>query len=261
MRILYRTFLSFALSFLFCISLAAVMPNSVMCSRAYAIDADTAGAAAPAAGSDKGDKKKPKEGDKKEPEVSEEDKKAQNGDLSGVSGGAKKKVKSGINKLKKAVETIAKAAGALMLAYAIIKYQMSLIDDNPMSKLDASTRIGASIALITLPSIASDMSDTISNGKATTGQFFTTAQGTIGDVAMIIGGVLVITGVWMLLTAAAQENTAAYYTALKIIGLGATLISAKIILSNLNLVKYINGSKKAKKAKAAMYIIGLRRRF
>lgn len=261
MRILYRTFLSFALAFLFCISLAAVMPNSVMCSRAYAIDADTAGAAAPAAGSDKGDKKKPKESDKKEPEVSEEDKKAQDGDLSGVSKGAKKKVKSGINKLKKAVETIAKAAGALMLAYAIVKYQMSLIDDNPMSKLDASTRIGASIALITLPSIASDMSDTISNGKATTGQFFTTAQGTIGDVAMIIGGVLVITGVWMLLTAAAQENAAAYYTALKIIGLGATLISAKIILSNLNLVKYINGSKKAKKAKAAMYIIGLRRRF
>lgn len=263
MRILYRTFLSFTLAFLFCISLAAVMPNGVMCSRAYAIDADTAGAAAPvASGSNKEDKKKSKDTNgKKKPEVSEADKNAQDGDLSGVSKGAKKKVKSGINKLKKAVETIAKAAGALMLAYAIVKYQMSLIDDNPMSKLDASTRIGASIALIILPSIASDMSDTISNGEATTGQFFTTAQGTIGDVAMIIGGVLVITGVWMLLTAAAQENTAAYYTALKIIGVGATLISAKIILSNLNLVKYINGSKKAKKAKAAMYIIGFRRRF
>lgn len=232
------------LALFFCMSAVAVMPSHAAY-MTYAIDTDTGNSSSSA---------QTKAGGKKSA-----DEKAKDGDLSGVSGGAKKKVKSGINKVKKAIETIAKAAGAILLAYAIIKYQMSLIDDNPMSKLDASTRIGAAIALISLPSIANDMSDKIAGGKTTTGEFFTTAQSTIGTVAMIVGAVLVITGVWLLIVSLSQENSASYHTAIKIIGIGALLMGSKIILTNLNLKKYIDGGKKAKKA--AMYIITARRRF
>ena len=239
------------LALLFCVSAVAVMPGHAAY-MTYAVDTDTGNSSSSAQN----------EADKKKKEKEEADKKAKDGDLSGVSGGAEKKVKSGINKVKKAIETIAKAAGAILLAYAIIKYQMSLIDDNPMSKLDAATKIGAAIALISLPSIANDMSDKIAGGKTTTGEFFTTAQSTIGTIAMIVGAVLVITGVWLLIVSLSQENSASYYTALKIIGLGAMLMGAKVVLTNLNLEKYIDGSKKAKKAaKATMYIITARRRF
>ena len=239
------------LALLFCVSAVAVMPSHAAY-MTYAIDTNTAGSSSQA---------QTKAGGKNGGEKSA-DEKAKDGDLSGVSGGAKKKVKSGINKVKKAIETIAKAAGAILLAYAIIKYQMSLIDDNPMSKLDAATKIGAAIALISLPSIANDLSDKIAGGKTTTGEFFTTAQNTIGTVAMIVGAVLVVTGIWMLIVSVSQENSASYYTALKIIGLGALLMGAKVVLTNLNLEKYIDGSKKVKKAaKATMYIITARRRF
>lgn len=239
------------LALLFCVSAVAVMPSHAAYIT-YAIDTDT-GNSSSSAQTKAGGKKNGKKSGKKSA-----DEKAKNGDLSGVSGGAEKKVKSGINKVKKAIETIAKAAGAILLAYAIIKYQMSLIDDNPMSKLDAATKIGAAIALISLPSIANDLSDKIAGGKTTTGEFFTTAQDTIGTVAMIVGAVLVITGVWLLIVSLSQENSASYHTAIKIIGIGALLMGSKIILTNLNLKKYIDG-KKAKKA--AMYIITARRRF
>lgn len=238
------------LALLFCVSAVAVMPSHAAY-MTYAIDTDTGNSSSSA--QNEADKKK------KEKEKAEED--AKNGVLSGVSGDAEKNVKSGINKVKKAIETIAKAAGAILLAYAIIKYQMSLIDDNPMSKLDAATKIGAAIALISLPSIANDMSDKIAGGKTTTGEFFTTAQSTIGTIAMIIGAVLVVTGIWMLIVSISQENSASYYTALKIIGLGALLMGSKIVLTNLNLRKYIDGEKAKKTAKATMYIITARRRF
>lgn len=239
------------LALLFCVSAVAVMPSHAAY-MTYAIDTDTGNSSSSAQN----------EAEKKKKEKEDADKKAKDGDLSGVNGDAEKNVKSGINKVKTAIETIAKAAGAILLAYAIIKYQMSLIDENPMSKLDAATKIGAAIALISLPSIANDLSDKIADGKATTGEFFTTAQSTIGTIAMIIGAVLVVTGIWLLIVSVSQENSASYYTALKIIGLGALLMGAKVVLTNLNLEKYIDGSKKAKKAaKATMYIITARRRF
>lgn len=239
------------LALLFCVSAVAIMPRHAAY-MTYAIDTDTGNSSSSA--QNEAEKKK------KEKEEAEED--AKNGVLTGVSGDAEKNVKSGINKVKTAIETIAKAAGAILLAYAIIKYQMSLIDDNPMSKLDAATKIGAAIALISLPSIANDLSDKIAGGKTTTGEFFTTAQDTIGTVAMIVGAVLVITGVWLLIVSLSQENSASYHTAIKIIGLGALLMGAKVVLTNLNLEKYIDGSKKVKKAaKATMYIITARRRF
>ena len=91
--------------------------------------------------------------------------------------------------------------------------------------------------------------------------WITRALGMAAVVAMIVGAVLVITGVWLLIVSLSQENSASYYTALKIIGLGAMLMGAKIVLKNLHLRKYIDGKKAKKTAKATMYIITARRRF
>lgn len=213
MRTLYKFLISFAVAAAVCMSLSSFLPTHLT----YAAHGNSSS------------------------NLNNAEKAAmENGDLSGLKNGADGKVSSGIKKLKSTVETIAKAAGALLLAYYLIKYEMALADDNPMSKLDATTKMGAAIALISLPSIASSMSSAVSDKNSTVKTFYNTAESSLSNIALIIGGVIVVTGVFMLIMAMSQENPAAYLTAIKLIAIGALLMGSSAILTNLNLSQYLD---------------------
>ena len=246
MRIIHKFLISFVFAAAVCMSLPSLMPTHLI-RTAYAISMDGGGGQEEQSQSEisKGlndvtTNKKNKSSDNSNKELSDAEKKAMKGDLSGLSNGASGKVQSGINKLKTTVETIAKAAGALLLAYYLIKYEMSLADDNPMSKLDATTKMGAAIALISLPSIASSMSDKISSSNTTTAAFYKTTESSLSSIALIIGGVIIVTGVFMLILSLSQENPAGYTSAVRLIAIGALLMGSSAILKALNLSQYLS---------------------
>lgn len=247
MRIIHKFLISFVFAVAVCMSLPSLMPTHLI-RTAYAISMDGGGGQGEQSQSEisKGlndvtTNKKNKSSDNSNKELSDAEKEAMiNGNLSGLSNGASGKVQSGINKLKTTVETIAKAAGALLLAYYLIKYEMSLADDNPMSKLDATTKMGAAIALISLPSIASSMSDKISSSNTTTAAFYKTTESSLSSIALIIGGVIIVTGVFMLILSLSQENPAGYTSAVRLIAIGALLMGSSAILKALNLSQYLS---------------------
>lgn len=165
-------------------------------------------------------------------------------DLKSKSKNAKKNAVKNVNKLRDALAKIAAIIGGIMLGYSIIKYEMSFIDDNPMSKLDAATRMGAAIALIALPTLAVNIANNIT-ANAKTKTVFVSVQNSIGSVAAVIGGVILGSGIFILLLSQANDNPNEQASAVKMIAVGAVMLATVGILKGIGITGYLfpKGSK------------------
>lgn len=141
-----------------------------------------------------------------------------------TAGGGMNAAKSQVTILNSTVQGFAGAVGAVLIAVAILKYIMSIADESPQSKMNATLMLGGGIFFISMSGVLSVLN---LNGNS-----IPTANGVAKHVIDILaslityaGGGLLALGVFMYVMAIAQENPDQQNKASTILGISTCMLA------------------------------------
>lgn len=132
--------------------------------------------------------------------------------------------KNQVTALNNTVQGFAGAVGAVLIAVAIMKYIMSIADESPQSKMNATLMLGGGIFFISMSGVLSVLS---LNGN-TIPSADTVAKHIVDILASLItyaGGGLLALGVFMYVMAISQENPDQQHKASTILGISTCMLA------------------------------------
>ena len=141
-----------------------------------------------------------------------------------TSGGGMGAAKSQVTTLNSTVQGFAGAVGAVLIAVAILKYIMSMADESPQSKMNATLMLGGGIFFISMSGVLSVL-DLNANSTPSAD---TVAKHIVDILASLItyaGGGLLALGVFMYVMAISQENPDQQHKASTILGISTCMLA------------------------------------
>lgn len=141
-----------------------------------------------------------------------------------TAGGGMGAAKSQVSALNSTVQGFAGAVGAVLIAVAIMKYIMSIADESPQSKMNATLMLGGGIFFISMSGVLSVLN---LNGN-TIPSADTVAKHIVDILASLItyaGGGLLALGVFMYVMAISQENSDQQHKASTILGISTCMLA------------------------------------
>ena len=130
-------------------------------------------------------------------------------------GGGMAAAKSQVNVLNSTVQGFAGAVGAVLIAVAIMKYIMSIADESPQSKMNATLMLGGVLSVLNLNG----------NSMPTANDVAKHVVDILASLITYAGGGLLALGVFMYVMAIAQENPDQQHKASTILGISTCMLA------------------------------------
>lgn len=139
-------------------------------------------------------------------------------------GGGMAAAKSQVNTLNSTVQGFAGAVGAVLIAVAIMKYIMSIADESPQSKMNATLMLGGGIFFISMSGVLSVL-NLNGNSMPTANDVAKHVVDILASLITYAGGGLLALGVFMYVMAIAQENPDQQHKASTILGISTCMLA------------------------------------
>lgn len=134
------------------------------------------------------------------------------------------------------LETILKYAGGAMLCFGAFMFIMSYLHENPDQHSKATTTIMVATGFLATDQIVSAIKKHLSGGDiwktddTTINNLLSTAISALAGIAQVGGAVLTVYGIFSILFAFREDDAAKKSNAMKLIAVGAALVSPKTIM-------------------------------